>query len=215
MGAGTVVAQTSISTQGAIESQSGGFIFPDGTVQMTAAAGGAPVADTGQIWCFDEDGIRRACAATGEDGEHQAGVAWPTPRFTDNGDGTVTDNLTGLIWLKDANCPAATKTWQQALGWVDDLNTMSIACTGYAALTHKDWRLPNVRELPSLIDYGASGPALPEGHPFVNVQSSFYWSSSFLVTSPSVAWIVVLDDGQLGIDLKVNSNSVWPVRSGK
>ena len=42
--------------------------------------------------------------ATGDDGDLQRGVAWPDPRFTDNGDGTVTDNLTGLIWLKNANC---------------------------------------------------------------------------------------------------------------
>jgi hypothetical protein len=40
--------------------------------------------------------------ATSESGS--TGVAWPNPRFTDNSDGTVTDNLTGLIWLKNANC---------------------------------------------------------------------------------------------------------------
>ena len=42
--------------------------------------------------------------ALGDDGDLQKGVMWPVPRFTDNGSGTVTDNLTGLIWLKDANC---------------------------------------------------------------------------------------------------------------
>ena len=47
--------------------------------------------------------------ATGDDGALQKGVAWPNPRFTDNGDGTVTDNLTGLIWLKNANCANALK----------------------------------------------------------------------------------------------------------
>ena len=39
-----------------------------------------------------------------DDGYYQKGMVWPAPRFTDNSDGTVTDNLTGLIWLKDANC---------------------------------------------------------------------------------------------------------------
>ena len=43
-------------------------------------------------------------APTGSDGDLQKGVAWPNPRFTDNANGTVTDNLTGLIWLKNANC---------------------------------------------------------------------------------------------------------------
>ncbi|NIO68243.1 MAG: DUF1566 domain-containing protein, partial [Anaerolineae bacterium] len=41
-----------------------------------------------------------------------------------------------------------------------------------------DWRLPNVRELQSLIDYGRQTPALPSGHPFTGVQSSLYWSST-------------------------------------
>ncbi len=39
--------------------------------------------------------------ATGDDGDLQVGVDWPLPRFTDNNNGTVTDNLTGLIWLKN------------------------------------------------------------------------------------------------------------------
>ena len=42
--------------------------------------------------------------ATGDDGDLEAGVAWPIPRFKDNNDGTILDTLTGLIWLKNANC---------------------------------------------------------------------------------------------------------------
>ena len=53
----------------------------------------APVEKTGQT---------TSCAA-GDDGALKKGVAWPSPRFTDNADGTVSDNLTGLIWLKQAN----------------------------------------------------------------------------------------------------------------
>ena len=49
------------------------------------------------------------CYATGDDGDLEKGVAWPNPRFTDNGNGTVTDNLTGLIWLKNANCAVRQK----------------------------------------------------------------------------------------------------------
>src|SRR5215831_10404550 len=55
----------------------------------------APVPRTGQTTSY----------AAGDDGALQKGVAWPTPRFTDNNNGTITDNLTGLIWLKNANCP--------------------------------------------------------------------------------------------------------------
>jgi len=54
----------------------------------------APVPKTGQTTSY----------ATGDDGDLEKGVAWPDPRFMDNGNGTVTDNLTGLIWLKNANC---------------------------------------------------------------------------------------------------------------
>jgi hypothetical protein len=42
--------------------------------------------------------------ATGDKGDLEAGMPFPTPRFTDYRHGTVTDNLSGLIWLKDASC---------------------------------------------------------------------------------------------------------------
>ena len=59
--------------------------------------------------CWDANGLSIACAGTGQDGELQKGVS-VDPRFTDNADGTVTDNLTGLIWLKDVDC-LGFKTW--------------------------------------------------------------------------------------------------------
>jgi hypothetical protein len=64
---------------------------------------------TGQTSCYDSAGtLLLSCAGTGQDGDIQAGKAWPFQRFTDNsittaGDLTVTDKLTGLIWAKDAN----------------------------------------------------------------------------------------------------------------
>ncbi len=70
--------------------------------------------ETGQTTCYDTAGTAIACAGTGQDGELLKGVAWPSPRFMDNGNGTVTDNLTGLIWLKDANC-FISRTWADAL----------------------------------------------------------------------------------------------------
>jgi hypothetical protein len=199
----------------------GGLQFPDGTVQMTATIGRALVPDTGQTTCWESNGMPpvgspRPCAGTGEDGEFQAGVAWPTPRFTDNGDGTVTDNLTGLIWLKDADCPAVEKTWQQALDWVVDLNTTSIACIDYAPMTFADWRLPNIRELLSLVDYSqAVGAALPLGHPFLGGVKQFYWSSSSLVTLESYAWIVDMFIGNGDYRAKTEIHFVWPVRGGE
>ena len=70
------------------------------------------------------------------------GVAWPNPRFKDNGNGTVTDNLTRLIWLKNANA-FGLRTWEQALS---DANALA---SGSAGLTDGskagDWRLPKTR----------------------------------------------------------------------
>ena len=133
----------------------------------------------------DEGGVSRNCAGTGEDGEFQAGVTWPTPRFTDNGNGTVTDNLTGLIWLQDAECFGA-KDWQPALDQVTSFNSASTACTNYAAGTHTDWRLPNNKEIQSIFDYGQD-PPLPSGHPFIDVDQH-YWSSTTLMGDPAQAY---------------------------
>ena len=62
-----------------------------------------PVGRTGQAGCWDANGVPISCAGTGEDGALVKGVT-VSPRFTDNADGTVKDDLTGLVWLKNANC---------------------------------------------------------------------------------------------------------------
>jgi hypothetical protein len=153
-----------------------------------------------------------ASYATGDDGDLEKGVAWPTPRFTDNGNGTVTDNLTGLIWLKNANCFGA-RNWTQALS---DANTLNSGECGLGdGSSEGDWRLPNVRELQSLIDYGCYSPALPSGHPFTGVQSSLYWSSTTRAYYTSFAWNVDLRVGYVYRNLKTVTFYVWPVRGGQ
>jgi hypothetical protein len=150
--------------------------------------------------------------ATGDDGDLEKGVAWPSPRFTDNGDGTVTDNLTGLIWLKDANC-FSTKTWANALTSANTLNSGECGLTDGSA--EGNWRLPNIRELMSLLDYGRLDPALPSLHPFSGVQLSSYWTSTMTASgSPNYAWLVGLRYGSLETYHKDNSYYVWPVRGG-
>jgi hypothetical protein len=78
-----------------------------------------------------------------------------------------------------------------------------------------EWRLPNVRELLSLIDYGQEDPALPLGHPLIDVQSSWYWLSSSYSADPVGAWVVDLSDGYMEASFKGNSKNVWPVRGGQ
>jgi len=149
----------------------------------------------------------------GDDGDLQRGVNWPSPRFTDNGDGTVTDNLTGLIWLKNANC-FEQRIWTDAISDAAGLNSGECGLTDGSSAG--DWRLPHVRELQSLIDYGRFNRALPSGHPFSNVQPDFYWSSTTFSNDPTVAWHVYFYIGNVSGGNKASAQIyVWPVRGGQ
>ncbi|MDD2856341.1 MAG: DUF1566 domain-containing protein, partial [Desulfuromonadaceae bacterium] len=150
--------------------------------------------------------------AAGDDGALQPGIASPVPRFVDNAKGTVTDTLTGLTWLKDANC-FGTQMWDAAL--VKSNTLASGTCGLNDGSEAGDWHLPNSNELWSLVDYGRSNPALPAGHPFANVQSSNYWSGSTYANGTNSAWYVYMIYGFVGYDGKTYFNYVWPVRSGQ
>jgi hypothetical protein len=162
----------------------------------------APVEKTGQTTSY----------ADYDDGYYQKGVAWPAQRFTDNSDGTVTDNLTGLIWLKNANCYGL-------LNWIIALSVCDTLADGICSLTDSssvgDWRLPNRKELQSLIDFGNYDPALPSGHPFTGVQNQYYWSSTTCADSTSSAWVVHLGDTEVSNPPKIVTSYVWPVRGGQ
>ena len=159
----------------------------------------APVSKTGQTTSY----------ATGDDGDLEKGVEWPTPRFTDNGDGTITDNLTGLIWLKNANC-FGTRSWNNALSDSNGLEDGECGLTDGS--NAGEWRLPNYRELFSLVDAENYFPALPSGHPFTNVQSYVYWSSTTNAFDISIAWLVDMRNGEVSYHIKPNYDYVWPVR---
>jgi len=186
----------------------------DGTLVCEACAAGVP--KIGQTKCYDAAGSEITCTGTGQDGDLQKGVAWPSPRFTDNADGTVTDNLTGLIWLKDADCMGS-RTWSDALTQVGNLNSgTNFNCDNYTAGTFSDWRLPNVRELFSLIHHGQANSATwLNGQGFTGVQSNYYWSSTSYAPSTYYAWYVSLSGGYVNGDTKNNSRYVWPVRGGQ
>ena len=141
----------------------------------------APVRRTGQKTCYDVEGVQVYCSGTGQDGDIQAGQPWPGTRLTDNGNDTVTDNLTGLMWTKKiyspgpAACnPFRKMSWIEALDFVKCLNRESY-------LGFSNWRLPNIRELLSLLDFGSMLPPLPnKGRPFMSMRGEdFYrWSST-------------------------------------
>ena len=150
----------------------------------------------------------------GDDGHLRNGVTWPDPRFTNNGDGTVTDNLTGLVWLKDAGC--FTGTWANALSTVSAFNANSgtYSCAGYTA-TYSDWRLPNRKELRSLLDRSRSNPILPSGNPFSNAQSNYYWTSTTYAVKKNYAWEIDFWSGRENEGSKTLTRSIWPVRAGQ
>jgi hypothetical protein len=190
----------------------------------------APVAKTGQNLCFGFNGENLMCSGTGQDGEYRRGAQGPTPRFTDGGDGTVTDGLTGLIWLKKADC-GGRLVWAEALSFSSSLEDGDCGLSDGSSAG--DWRLPNILELHSLIFYGVTQPALSdaagdswwkEGDAFNSVKADFYWSST---TDPDPntsiaaggvqrqAFLIFFGNGFVGSGIKrVYAYYVWPVRGG-
>lgn len=187
------------------------------------------VPKTGQTRCYDEAGYIISCEGTGQDGEYQKGVEWPIPRFTDNLDGTLTDNLTGLIWLKKAHCFGG-----YGRKWIDALSVCSELASGQCGLTDGsspgDWRLPNIKELQSLTTTNCWIPAVPNiegtgcgiygvgnhqligGDPFSGLQQGFYWSSTTNVSSPGRAWYVWTNKIVVDTEDKQRQLFVLPVR---
>ncbi|MCX5886549.1 MAG: DUF1566 domain-containing protein [Proteobacteria bacterium] len=184
------------------------FLF----LTSTTFAGTVSLPRTGQTKCYDTAGTEMPCAGTGQDGDIQAGVPWPEPRFTDHGNGTATDNLTGLMWTKNGNLPNSTKTWQQALDYVLGMNAGTYPNYGYT-----DWRLSNVNELKSLVNCAESNTATwlnTQG--FTNVQADDYWSSTAYVSLPDYAWVVRMWYGRVSYGHKLGNVGfyIWPVRGG-
>jgi hypothetical protein len=161
---------------------------------------GAVLPATGLARCSDTAGTVIDCGSAewpGQDGLHHRGC--PTAgRFTDNGNGTVTDNCTGLVWQK-ATAPG-TSTWQDALLYCESLDLGGST----------DWRLPNVRELQSLVDCGRIQPCVD---PVFSTFSGHYWSSTSGFGNPADAWYVACGIGYASLESKDIGNNVRAVRN--
>jgi hypothetical protein len=111
----------------------------------------------------------------GDDGNLQKGVDLPNSRFTDNNNGTITDHLTNLIWDKEANRFGAV-TWSEALSACNGLADGAVSPASRPSLDDDssagDWRLPNVRELHSLVHYGYTYP------PISNAKGDQQWQEA-------------------------------------
>ncbi len=160
-------------------------------------SGGCPLPATGETTCWDSSGNAISCAGTGQDGEDRKGAPLA---YADNGNGTVRDLNTGLVWEKlsddgtvhDKDNPYS---WANAFtGHVATLNAMNFA-------GHNDWRLPDVRELQSIVNYQSFNPTVssafntncvPGCHATTCscTASGDYWSSTSSISDPSGAWYV-------------------------
>jgi hypothetical protein len=128
----------------------------------------------------------------------------PWQRFIPAGDGLTADRATGLIWPVDAGLAGFPLPWGEALRLV----------AGFARdglLGRRDWRLPNRRELRSLVSYGAARPSLPVGHPFQNVFLGWYWTSTTAAPAPGYAWYVHMEGGRMFYGKKDQDCLCWPV----
>ena len=160
----------------------------------TGGSGALTIPKTGQTLSY----------ATGDNGDIRSGAYWPNPRFVDNGNGTVTDNLTGLVWQQS---PSSTyRTWADALTYCTDLTL-----GGYT-----DWRLPNLNELESVVNRGQSNLATwlnSPGQKFFIVLT-IVWSSNTSPGNTAWAWIVSMANGDFQPQEK-QAGQVWAVRSGQ
>jgi hypothetical protein len=103
--------------------------------------------------------------------------------FIDNGDGTVTDTRTGLMWSKATLCDDE----------IDHAKAGEV-CVALALAGHTDWRLPTVEELFLLADRNKVSPAIDTGA-FPDTKSDWYWSSTVHASDSSYAWIVGFSNG--------------------
>ena len=197
----------------------------------------ASVAATGQVACYepmkditgqgdascdkevppakDQGGTK---ITRGQDGHLQEGMAWPNPRFVDNLDGTVTDKLTWLVWLKDMTC-LGKKNWYDAIEFANAL------AAGECGLNDEskagDWHLPNIKELQSLVSFGNWSPAFLapnlDSVPFANIDFRIaFWSSTRFIKErdqdPEMAWLQNLNIGSTLTDLMSEIRLFWPVK---
>jgi len=131
----------------------------------------------------------------------RGGQAGSLDPFVDNGDGTVTDTSTGLMWQQ---ATAGQMNWEEAIAYCESLSLAG----------HSDWRLPDCNELQSVVDYSTNDPAINTDY-FPDTLSLYYWSSTTWVGGSAYAWRVYFGCGSVGGSDKTFSYYVRAVRGGQ
>ncbi len=143
-------------------------------------------------------------------------------RFTDMGNGTIRDNNTERIWLKDADC-FGIEDWDGAMDAANNLEDGECGLTDGSE--PGDWTLPNignwqffmstVYDNPALVNTFGDAQWSSDGDAFTGVQSDTYWSSSESEPDPDdFAWFADMSDGSIGEQVKDSNSYVWPVKRG-
>jgi len=167
--------------------------------------------DTGQTKCYQSVNpyAEIPCDGTGQDGAYTINPM----SYTDNGNGTITDNVTGIMWQKEDD--NTNYNWYQASGtYHATYNPSSQDVCGSLVLGgYSDWRLPAKKELVSIVDYSIPfpGPTINTTY-FPNTNSGSYWSSNSVVFDPGGGWYVGFIYGDANVDSKVGSIGVRCVR---
>lgn len=160
------------------------------------------IPDTGQTTCYNNiTEPLSTCPAPGEPLAQDGSYTINPPSYSDNGNGTVTDNITNLIWQQtDDNTK---RTWDLAVNYCE---------SNVAGLPGSDWRLPNARELASIHDLEKFDYAINNAF---SISDEMYWSSTTIVDSIDLAHIVRFYDGDLSMGRKTDKYYVRCVRGGE
>jgi hypothetical protein len=202
-----------------------GHLFLGGPADLlplcASPGGGSGLPATGQTDCWSFDGdeglwLKVPCddpPCAGQDGALTIGCP-AAERFVDHGDGTVTDTCTGLMWQQDTadvSGDGSIDSFGDTVTWCDANNY----CDALDLAGHDDWRLPNARELQSIVDYGRINPSID---PVFGALPEYYWSSTTHVETQNDAWGVGFNVGYVGVRVKIGDldfsfNYVRAVRS--
>ena len=148
--------------------------------------------------------------------KHGSYMVWPVrgqmhtsrnvPARFSTTDGVYLDRHTGRYWYTGSDLASRPCTWDEALGAIRDLNNAR-------KNRFSNWRLPNIRELESLVDDNRHSPAFAPGFPLAAARTSGYWSSTTSIYEPRYAWVLYCTDGSIGVGFKVQKEfHVLPVR---
>lgn len=179
------------------------------------------IPDTGVTNCYDNQGNQIVCPQPGEQFYGQDAHYGPgTIPFVNNGNGSVTEVNTGLIWevkgaadgtvdYSNPNDADNIYTWENAQSFVDDLNARNHA-------GRSDWRLPTAEELGTILDLSKDQPGpIIDTNFFVNCKAGSYWTADAYAADFNKAWVI--DFSSAGDDFLDKSNSFYvrAVRGGQ